>query len=283
MSPRIRPILREPLVQFAAIGLVIFALDRATSEPEVDPALIRVDRGIHRELSASFEETRGRKPTRAEMDGLVAGYLETETLVREARALSLDHGDSVVRARLVLRLTEMLGRGEVIAPPSRAELEAWWQARRESYDFGPRVTLGLIELGVGRAEADALVLETNAALGAGAAPGERLLEGRDQAEISAHFGPAFTEALLRAQPQSFSLAPSPRGWHLVRLIEVIPAEDRPFAAVEAEVLRDWEDAQIAEETRAALDAIREKYPVERLPYDPSLLHEGPEPDEPVSQ
>src|SRR6476469_6919771 len=94
---------REPLVQMALAGAVLFALYRWVSPPRPGQR-IEVSAEVVRGLRADHARRTGAAPTAAEEQALVRRYVENEALYREALALTLDRGDVIVRRRLVQKM-----------------------------------------------------------------------------------------------------------------------------------------------------------------------------------
>jgi hypothetical protein len=98
---------RHPVVHFAAIGAVLFAL-REPLQRAVEPAPAAAPRApvvlsaerVQR-LQSDFAQRWGALPNPAQLRALVDRAIEEEILYREARALALDYKDGSVRRRLV--------------------------------------------------------------------------------------------------------------------------------------------------------------------------------------
>ena len=95
--------LREPLVRFVIIGVLIFVLFKGLADPrlDLDPGdtiiveLERID-----QLVASFQAVWLRAPNEAEIRSLIDDFVREEIYYREALALGLDRNDAMVRRRL---------------------------------------------------------------------------------------------------------------------------------------------------------------------------------------
>lgn len=106
-SHLLRPALRHPLVHFAAIGAVLFVVQRAW-RPVADgppdaatrPRIVITSDRV-RLLRTEFERRWGAPPSAGQQRALIARTVEEEILYREARALALDFGDGSVRRRLI--------------------------------------------------------------------------------------------------------------------------------------------------------------------------------------
>ena len=79
-----------------------------------------------------------RPPTRAELDGLIDGFVRDEIYYREALALGLDRDDPVVRQRMRQKLELLLEDLSDTAEPSDAELERFLAEHAERFALPPR-------------------------------------------------------------------------------------------------------------------------------------------------
>lgn len=171
----------RPLLHFVAIGLALFALERAgaalwgagAAQPLVVPAE-RVEA-----VRAGLAQATGRAPDDADLRRALAPDVEDELLLREALARGYDREDPVVFRRLVQNLrfagadpgqgdaalfaealalglqhTDVVARRRLVErvrldfearalrdPPDAAALRAWFEAHRERYVAPARVRL----------------------------------------------------------------------------------------------------------------------------------------------
>lgn len=276
MSVISRRLLAEPLTHFALIGLALFLLDWATSEPPADPKLIRVDAEVHRELADIFADTNQRLPTPAEMDRLVQRFLVTETLYREARALQLDHGDRMMRDRLISRMQTMLYSGVTVSDPDDETLRAWVDERANRYGRPEKVSFQLIGLDGDEAAAQRLADDANARAAAGDAPNPGgadlvLMNDRPLKGIRQLFGDRVTDAILAAEPGVWTPLDTPRGWQVVRFDGLAPPVAPDFERVAARARADWKADRAKRDAYDALNALMDTYTVERDPYGADVV------------
>ncbi len=270
----------EPLAQFAAIGLVLFAIDLATREEAVNPRQIVVDEKVHRELARLFEEGRGRLPTGEEMDELVDRWVVNETLFREAQELRLAEGDEMMRERLQQRMRLMMYSGIEVETPPEDELRAWFEERIDRYTQPPTLSFRLIGLDGAEAEARALAERLNGgALEAEAKPREAValtFGNRARPQLVDLFGAPFIAEIEAGEEGLWRAIDSPRGWQVVRFLGEKPGTRPSFESARKEIVAEWKARAVQREARAALDALLESYPVVRAPYDPALIGDGTE-------
>jgi hypothetical protein len=95
--------LREPLVQFLLIGVVLFGLGYARKGGDSRHEIV-VSAGKIAQLTQQFQALWMRPPTRQELDGLIESYVREDVFYREAIAMGLDQDDQVIRRRLMNKL-----------------------------------------------------------------------------------------------------------------------------------------------------------------------------------
>ncbi len=90
-------ICREPLVQFLAVGAILFAVYRPPGSESVPVSnhRIAIGAGEVEQLRAMFTKQRQRPPTEEELRELIDAHVQEEVLYREALAMGLDRDDTV--------------------------------------------------------------------------------------------------------------------------------------------------------------------------------------------
>jgi hypothetical protein len=258
-------VLREPLVHFLGLGLLVFLAWGWIGEDLEESNEIVVSRGQQTRLIETFERTWGRPPTRDEFSGLIDEYLREELAYREGSLRELDRNDTVIRRRLRQKLELLAEDLATIVPPTPAEIEAGFAANAESYRSEPSYSLEQVvfspDLRGASAEMDARDLlarlesgepvEPEALVGdSGVLP--RRLAAAGELEITATFGDAFAAQLAELPPGRWSgPVASGFGWHVVRIGERTPGEIPPLSAVAERVQTDL----LVERRRAALDVL----------------------------
>ena len=272
-------LLKEPLLHFTLIGLVIWGLYGlfGTAEGSADDERsVRISAAEVRWIANSFASRWNRPPTRQELDGLLQQRVEEEVLYREALAMGLDEGDQVIRRRLAQKLEFAVSDLLSSAEPERAELEAWFEARRADYALPSRYTLTQIYLDPDRrgeavlAAAERLRDELNALPAPPADPralGDSLMletafAGYSPAELSRHFGRDFVDAVVALEPGPWH-APvlSGYGVHVVRIAEVVSPPPPTFDDVSERVREDWLQVKREGLNEAYVDNLMARYEI----------------------
>ncbi|MEL6186407.1 MAG: peptidylprolyl isomerase [Myxococcota bacterium] len=260
-----RSVLREPLLQFLILGFVLFILDRARPRGD-DPHRIEVSENVYRELADVFESTHGREPTAIDLQPAVDSWLTNEVLYREGRSLQLDRGDDMIRERVIQKMRVMVHGGVVVPKPAEGELEAWFEARRERYAQPDLLSFALVEFGNDKAAAEAKAAEVRRAT----AEGETLDAGglrvigftrRPRSNVEAMFGADFTKALEKLASGEWTTLESRRGWHMVRMDEVLRGQTADFSRAKSQALKDWHQDTLNRQAWEAIEDVRGKYDI----------------------
>ncbi len=257
----LRRLIREPLVHFLALALVIFAAYRALDESETaKPSQIVVTQARIEQIAGLFARTWQRPPTLPELKGLIDDYVKEEVYYREALALGLDKDDTVIRRRLRLKM-EFLGDAEIEAlKPTDAELEQYLQANPDKFTIDPAVAFRQIYLNPERRgdkiDEDATsileALRSDPSLDPASLGDTTLLPSElaltSTASIGQTFGVDFADAVAKATPGIW-IGPIETGFglHLARVSEMRPGRMPALAEVRDAVAREW-----ANEKRKAL-------------------------------
>ena len=258
--------LQEPLLQFAVLGALIFAVDGLVSGGIEDSRVITIDRSLRADLAEKFVRSTNREPTPEELDQMIDGWVHQEVLYREGLALGLDRSDGFVRERVISLVQALTINNAKPGAPTEAELREHFERNKASYlrprrysfehmlirDSGPD----------SEAEADSLLH----ALAAGGEPqtlGRRVLSVRRRtgAEMSAIFGEGFAERLDSLPIGRWQKTRSQRGWHLLRLGAIDPELMPDFAAARREVEDAWRQETALREAAARYREMRAGYDV----------------------
>jgi len=275
----------EPLVHFLVLGAALFMLYTGFSGQSAvtNPRHIVVDELQLQRLAQEFQRTWMRPPTRQELDGLVAGFVDEEILYREALALGLDQDDLVIRRRLRQKM-EFLN-ADLTEPPaaSDADLQAYLDAHRDAFREPERFSFSQVFLksgdsgGDARKRAASLLEELQAHPPAAAdvtALGDPTLlpDGMQRAtadDISRAFGREFADSLVAAPVGEWS-GPYASGYglHLVYIAQHSPASGVVLADVRQAVEREWSAEQRRVANERFYQAMRDRYSIEILFPEP---------------
>ena len=266
--------LKEPLVQFLAIGGLVFIINglvSGPSSPETDKT-IRISEGDIRRLSAAWEMQWRRPPTQQELANLVNEHVREEILYREALAMGLDRDDSIVRRRLAQKMQFLSEDTADSEEPPHAEIEEFFEENRKRFEAPSRVTFSHVYFSPdkrgGQAEADA-----QQALQSAQPTGDRFMlqsryAERTRDDIAGLFGLAFADDLFElAEGDWEGPVESGYGVHLVRIEKKVEAVAPKLADVQDEVRTAWSDEHRRNANDRLYERLREDYEIE---IDPVL-------------
>ncbi|MGB2042276.1 MAG: peptidyl-prolyl cis-trans isomerase [Porticoccaceae bacterium] len=286
----ITKLLKEPLVQFFLIALVLLGGERWINADDYayDQYLIQIDD----QQLLQFMQLRAKtfRPDQAEaalaaLSGeerqrLVDDYAREEVLFREAMALNLDNNDQIIRRRLIQKM-DYLAQGfyDEAAPLTEQDLREFYADRRQDYRKAAEATFTHVFISTAkRAPVDARIMADRllAELNGKQVPfenasrhGERFLYNRNYVnreddEIASHFGQPFQSALFELSTSAQWQGPlqSTYGWHLVLLVKNTDAYIPEFDEVSSAVFADAQRQQQQEVKRQAIDKLMAKYQIE---------------------
>lgn len=245
---------KEPLLHFLLAAVAIFALYAVSGKAgEPPPDRIVVSAPKIEQMATVFAAAWQRPPTSDELKALIDDHVKEEILVRQAVALGLDEGDTVVRRRLRQKM-EFLNSSTIDMPAAtEADLQSYLDDHPEAFRTGRRLSFQQIYLSPqpGSIEHAATLLERLRAapetdpsqLGdVTLLPSDMPLSSED--DIGRTFG-ADLLGPLDAAPVGRWAGPfaSTFGLHLVRVGERAEGRTPPLDEVREAVSRDWRDAR----------------------------------------
>jgi hypothetical protein len=272
-------LLKEPLVHFLVLGVGLFVAYNLTpkSRGPGEPGKIVVTQGEIEHLASGFTRSWQRPPTSEELAGLVRDRVREEVYCREAIAMGLDKDDTIIRRRLQQKLEFVSEDIAAMAPPTDAQLEAYFRAHADTFRVPQRFTFSQVYLnpqlhGDGehlKRDASQLLAQLNQAGGKAdlSATGDTFLldhefEGMSLGEIAQQFGEKFAAQLRKiALGKWQGPIESGYGIHLV-LVRKCTEETLPvLAEVRDAVRREWENARRLEENERFYQELLKRYTV----------------------
>jgi hypothetical protein len=271
----LKRLVREPLLHFSAMALLVFAVYYALGPGEERPTgQITVTAAKIQQMTAVFARTWQRPPTAAEAKGLIDDYVREEIYVREALALGLDADDTIIRRRLRQKMEFMTASATDSVAPTDAELETYLAAHPEKFQVEPMLAFEQVFLDSARhgdklkdTVTSTLQILTSAAAGEATAVGDPSLLPAElplspkQAVVQI-FGPDFAAAVEAATLGQWS-GPfkSSFGIHLVKLAAREPGRVPSLNEARDAVLREWSNDKRLEAERQQLEALLKRYGV----------------------
>ena len=263
-----RRLLREPVLHFLLIGLLIFLAYGLLRERGPEGQRIVVSRAAVDALAREHRARWMRPPTEQELAGLVDAHVRDEILYREGVALGLDRDDPVIKRRVRQKLEVVAEEQLARDAPGDADLAAYMAKHAERFARPGTVSFEQIFFAATTPAAEVRAARVAA------------LRGRDPARLgqpsmlprsaqnapldlgARDFGAAFA-AELEGLPLDAWAGPvrSAFGQHLLRATARVPGLIPPLAEVRAAVAREWENERRVASLAENYKALRSRYEV----------------------
>ena len=277
---RISSVLREPLLHFLLIGMLLFLVYGKVAPPSDEGTRITVDRIVIATLARQFQATWSRPPTSGELTGLIDSYVRDQVLYREGVALGLVKDDPVIKRRVRQKLEVLIEEEGKAGAPSDAELGAYLSKNPAMFRLPSVLSFEqvLFDPADYGDKLESALSTSIAALNDGAAPESQgkssmlpmHVEKLSMDLVARDFGDDFGKPLETAPiGQWFGPVPSGFGVHLVRVTERNPGYLPSLDAARKAVTREWEN----DRRKAALEA---NYARLRKDYDVVIEGENAE-------
>jgi hypothetical protein len=197
-------------------------------------------------------------------------------LYREALALGLDKGDTIVKRRLAQKM-ELLAEGAAVdSDPSADQLKAWFKDNPQRFSLPPRVSFRHVYFSPDRRGERTREAAANAVAQLAGKPGDwkdaaalgDTFMGRDYyrdrsaRDMAVLFGSNFAEAIARQQPGQWQgPVESGYGWHVVFVESLVPGRLPDFEEIEPEIKAEWIEDQRTQAKQKAYEATRARYQI----------------------
>ncbi|WP_440875843.1 peptidyl-prolyl cis-trans isomerase [Thalassotalea sp. PLHSN55] len=245
----LKKFLLEPLVHFLLLAILLFVafdfLNPETSEENI----ISVSEGRVAQLKQNFTKVWRRSPTSEEINGMIDSYVLEEIYTRQALALGLDEGDSIIRRRLHQKMEFMLEDMSSLVNPSDEELKVYFDENSKNYLKEARYSFEQIYFSLNRDknELDALIAAQEENIAQGKQPeGDNTLlpssvEDSSASNIRRQFGEEFLAQLGKAKDGTwFGPVESGFGLHFIKISMSDAEAVKDFDRIKSIVIEDWQ-------------------------------------------
>ncbi|MBW0159566.1 peptidyl-prolyl cis-trans isomerase [Sedimentimonas flavescens] len=278
----LKRIVRSPLVHFFVLGGLVFALfavmnpGSEASGPQPEKIVLSPETASL--LVSRMAESLERPPTSDDIRSAMEAWAIEEALVREARALGLDHGDEVIRNRLQQKVLYLAEAPAAAQEPDEASLQAFYDANAARFEAPGIVSFQhvLLSSKLAREEID----EALAQLRNGAAPESLgaaqlippIFEEIPLSAVDRVFGAGFAQQVATL-PQGQWTGPVSSGFgpHLVYLYQYAPGELPELEAVRDKVVAEWRAEQVRAAREAFVETLLSRYDIEMPDADTVTL------------
>jgi peptidyl-prolyl cis-trans isomerase C len=287
--------LREPLLHFLLIGVALFAAYRAlhpTSDADTRSNIIQLTPDDLFQMSVVWLAQGRSAPTPDEMRSLIEQRVREEVLYREALALGLDKGDTIVKRRLAQKMEFLSEDISAVPEPASTALEAWFEKNAERFALEPRISFQHLYFSPDRRGASARddaqgALAKLAGKPASASQTAGLSDpfmfqdsygDRTPEQLAKQFGVSFAREIFKLRPGAWEgPIESGYGWHLIFADSISPSRVPAFAEVEAEAKSAFIEDQREASKRKIYEAMRAHYQVilPKLPIESKSSSDRP--------
>jgi hypothetical protein len=275
---KVKKLVREPLVHFLLIGAGIYGLYGiyAGGEDSDIERTVTVTSGEIQSLSDQWMRLWSRPPTNEELAGLIRNHVRTQILHREALAMGLDDGDTVIERRLAQKV-EFLAQS-LITPkdPSDEELEEWYATNSGRFKQPDLYTLTHIFFDPDKREETTLddakvALDELTALDElppdYSGYGDRFMlqnyyANRSELELRKLFGSGFVEQIVELKPGGWhGPVLSGYGTHLVLVNDVMLVSQPAYEDIKEQIKEEWTAEQITELSERFIENLISRYEI----------------------
>lgn len=267
----------EPLVQFLLVGLALFGAWHVVAPADAarGPAnrIVITDDDL-KQMTVVWVSQGRPPPTAQQLQGLIETKVREEVLYREALALGLDKGDTIVKRQLARKMDFIAEDLSKLEEPKSDELRAWYDENKARFALPARASFRHVYFSPDRrgtrtrADAEAALAQlAGQRIDVAVATGDPFMfhsyyGDRSFETIAKEFGPPFVRSLAAVAPGAWTgPVESGYGWHLV-FVDAMTAPRIPaFDEIEAEVKAAWVESK-REVTRTRLyEGMRARYQV----------------------
>ena len=279
MIQKLKNLVREPLIHFLLIGAGIYALYGlfAPGDDAENERIVSVSAQEIRSLADQWTRLWNRPPTEEELAGAIRDQVRVRILYREAIAMGLDNGDTVIQRRLAQKV-EMLATS-LITPgePTDEELKAWYADNPEAFKQPDLYTVAQVFFDPDARDASTLddaraareeLNNLDAVPADFASYGDRIMlqsyyPQHSEFELRRLFGAGFVAQIVDLKPDTWhGPVLSGYGTHLVMISEVNRSPPPPYDEVKSQIKERWSDEQIETMSKRFIDELVSRYEVE---------------------
>jgi len=276
----VRRAMREPLIQFIALGGLLFLSTHVIAEHrDSSNKEIVVDHSVSERIAKLYEMQTGTSPSAGRLEALVDEYIRDEILYREAKKIGLDQNDEIIKRRLTQKLDFLQRDLAVIPEPTDDQLRSYYSSHAAEFTSPETVTFTHIYFNPDHGGSDAAraravqVLTTMAPAASERAPqlGDTFplrydYVGLTKEEATQLFGQTPIVDSVFASESGRWLGPfqSGYGWHLVYVYRKKEAALIAFDDARDRVHQAYIDKARAEANERKFEQLKSEYVVARL-------------------
>ena len=263
-------------MHFLALGALVFLFYNVFSDDPTNASTsrIEIDAGIIQRLQDSWEKQWNRRPTPAELDGLIENFIREEVLFREALAMGLDQDDTIIRRRLAQKMEFLSADLAMQVEPTDEQLQTFLADNTERFIEPALISFRHVYFNLdkrgesARADADALRATLQAeGVGDNAVFGDRFMLDSEysrvsESEVARTFGQEFAaEVFTLGSGVWTGPISSGLGLHLVYISGRTSAQLPEFGDIREKVRNEYLFEQREKVDAAVYEGLKGRYEI----------------------
>lgn len=264
-------LIKEPLIHFLIISIIIFAVYDMTTKEEIATDKIIISEGRIEQLKNEILNSKNRLPVAKEMDIAIESFALNEIYLREARELGLHQGDKIIERRLRQKMEYLLDEMASIQEPSTDELTRFYQENINRYKNPVTYSFTQIYISTDRpkklltkhlADQQQLIEQGNSPVADSSMLPQEVSKQSGQ-QIQRKFGEIFVNKLQALTTNTWSTAiDSGLGKHYIYIKEKVAATPKPFLSIKGVLINDWQFEQRKKFKEIYEDELMRRYQIE---------------------
>ena len=264
---RLLKILREPVLLFFVLGVLLFILyERASGYVDRFNKRVYVSQSQVALLEETYTNTWNRPPGEEEREALINDFIMDEIFYKEAVAMGLDKTDLTVKRRL-RQIMEMMMDEYATIYPSEDQLRTYLEEHHEKFRRDNRISFRQLHFSAEKwEEANQFLSRMQASERAYEAYAGGLLllpeyyENEISFEVDKAFGAYFATRIFELETGAWTgPLESPFGWHLIFIFDIQEGEVPELEEIWDQVEREWTVERKNEIKEEGYRVLREKY------------------------
>ena len=133
----IKKLLKEPLLHFLLIGIVLFTINYSINSKKEERQVaneIVIDSAIVEKIKLQYKKFTGIDATKSEVDSFINNYVTEEIQYREALKAGLDKSDET-RTLLIKQMNTATKETVIVAEPTMQQLEDFYTNNRDLFSY----------------------------------------------------------------------------------------------------------------------------------------------------
>ena len=245
-----KKLIKEPLVHFIFLGVLIFGIYAVIGEKEESENTIVFDTYDLDNILSSWEMQWKRPPTPQELSSLIAQNIKQEIFYKEALSMNLDHNDEIIKRRLAQKMEFLSKDLANLNTPTDDDIETYYEENGMNYKLPPNYTLYQLVFSTDNRDDPKQDAQTILNQFQNASPEEMENKGDKLPfkyyyekvyadDLGAQFGSVFANALPNVSVGKWEgPVQSGFGYHVVYIKERVEPQIPPLDAIKEKVLTD---------------------------------------------